>query len=138
MLENKIQKVISLCEKHWVKYEKDCSGYVKAVATEIVISITGQANDIVDQLNGLDWKLCKDGVDARQKAIEGHFVVGDLKAIRHGHVVIVVRGPLAQGKYPTVYWGSIGGVGKKNTTINWSWNKTDRDSVIYAYRSFKL
>lgn len=138
MRENKIQKVLSLCEKHWVKYQKDCSGYVKAVASEIGITVTGQANDIVDQMNGTGWTLCKDGVDARQKAIDGNFVIGGLKATSNGHVVVVVPGPLAHGKYPTAYWGSIGGVGKKNTTINWSWNTTDRDLVVYAYRAFNL
>ena len=137
-IKNKILKINSLCEKHWAKNEKNCSGFVKAVASDIGISVTGQANDIVDRLNNCDWVLCKNGVDARQKAIEGHFVVGGLKATPHGHVVIVVSGPLAHGKYPTAYWGSLGGVGKKYTTINWSWNKSDRDLVTYAYREFKL
>lgn len=103
---------------------------MKAVASEIGITITGQANDIVDQMNGTGWTLCKDGVDARQKAIDGNFVIGGLKATSNGHVVVVVPGPLAHGKYPTAYWGSIGGVGKKNTTINWSWNTTDRDLLF--------
>lgn len=138
MLENRVQKILSLCEKHWVKYQKDCSGFVKAVASEIGITITGQANDIVDQLSGLGWSRCKNGIDARQKALEGNFVLGGLKSAPHGYVVIVVRGPLAHGKYPTAYWGSLGGVGKKNATINWSWNSVDRDSVIYAYRPFDI
>jgi hypothetical protein len=29
------------------------------------------------------------------------------------HVVVVVDGPLAHGKYPTAYWGSLHGIGKK-------------------------
>ncbi|MET1257375.1 hypothetical protein [Aliikangiella maris] len=62
-------------------------------------------------------------------------VIVGLKAQPHGHVAIVVPGPLAHGKYPTAYWGSLGGVPKKNTTINWSWNKKDRDNVIYACRN---
>lgn len=89
-------------------------------------------------MNSADWTVCKNGIEARQKAIEGNFVIGGLKATGNGHVVVVVSGPLAHRKYPTAYWGSLGGVGKKNTTINWSWNKTDRDLVTYAYRTFKL
>ncbi len=138
-VNNRMLKVITLCEKYWAKNEKNCSGFVKDVASDLGIAVTGQANDIVDQLTGgAHWKLCKDGIDARQKAIEGKFVVGGLKAMPNGHVVIVVRGPLAHGKYPTAYWGSLGGVGKKNATINWSWNKTDRDLVTYAYSEFSL
>jgi len=49
----------------------------------------------------------------------------------------VVTGEVNQGKYPTGYWGSLGGVGKKATTINWSWNAMDRDKVRYAYYIFK-
>lgn len=75
------------------------------------------------------------GAGARAKALAGKFVVGGLKAAGHGHVVVVVAGPLSHGKYPTAYWGSLGGIAKKNTTVNWSWNKTDRDKVIYAYRN---
>ena len=138
MSQNKVNKIISLCEKYWDENQKNCSGFVKEIASEIGISVTGQANNIVDQLNGSDWVKCKDGIEARQKAIEGNFVVCGLKATQHGHVVVVVSGPLAHGKYPTAYWGSLGGVGKKNTTINWSWNKMDRDLVTYAYRAFKL
>ena len=138
MSQDKVKKVISLCEKHWGKNQKNCSGFVKDIASEIGVNVTGQANDIIDQLAGSGWIKCKDGIEARQKAIEGNFVVGGLKATPHGHVVVVVRGPLSHGKYPTAYWGSSGGVGKKNTTINWSWNKTDRDLVTYAYQAFKL
>lgn len=133
--KDKLEKIKNLCEEKWQKNEKDCSGFVKDVAAGLGIIITGQANDIVDQLSKSPWISCKDGVEARLKALEGNFVVGGLKATGNGHVVVVVDGPLASGKYPTAYWGSLGGVGKKNTTINWSWNKTDRDKVIYAYRS---
>jgi hypothetical protein len=47
---------------------------------------------------------------------------------------MIVSGDLAQGKYPTGYWGQLGGVGAKNKTLNWAWNAASRDSVIYAGR----
>ena len=50
--------------------------------------------------------------------------------------MVITPGPLAHNKYPTGYWGRLGGVGAENQTINWSWNATDRDKVLYAYRSF--
>ena len=129
------KKILDLCEKHWADHQKDCSGYVKAIARELKINLSGQANDIVDQIQKPPWRILKSGIEARLEAINGMFVVAGLKANPHGHVVVVVPGPLAHGKYPTAYWGSLGGVAKKNTTINWSWNKTDRDNVIYACRS---
>ena len=132
----KSDRIISLCEKYWDIYQKDCSGYVKAIAKDLNIMVSGQANDIVDQIQKSPWILLSSGTEARAKAVAGMFVVAGLKAAGHGHVVVVVPGPLSHNKYPTAYWGSLGGVGKKNTTINWSWNKTDRDNVIYAYRSF--
>lgn len=134
---DKAAKVKRMCEQYWLKNEKNCSGLVKDVAASLGLEIIGVANDIVDQFARKPWIICKDGIEARQKALEGEFVVGGLKAITNGHVVVVVSGPLAQGKYPTAYWGSLGGVGKKNTTINWAWNKAHRDKVVYAYRSFK-
>ena len=132
----KSKRIVSLCEKHWEKNKKNCSGYVKDIASELGIPLTGQANAIVVQIQKGRWKVAKSGVEARIQAVNGKFVVGGLKADKHGHVVIVVPGPLAHGKYPTAYWGSLDGVPKKSATINWSWNRTDRDKVIYGYTDF--
>jgi hypothetical protein len=68
-------------------------------------------------------------------------VIAGLKSSEHrpprnnGHVAIVVSGPLANGKYPTGYWGSSGGASAKNQTLNYSWNAADRDNVHYAAHS---
>jgi hypothetical protein len=43
-----------------------------------------------------------------------------------------VPGPLAHGKYPTAWWGSLGGSPGQNQTINWAWTEADRDKVSYA------
>jgi len=50
----------------------------------------------------------------------------------HGHVVVVVAGPLAHDAYPSAYWGRLGSRGEKNKTINWAWRAEDRDRVSYA------
>ena len=127
-----VQKIINLCEKHWGEHKNNCSGFAKAVAGEVGINLDGQANDIADQILKLPWKLLKSGGEATTEASMGKLVLGSLKAKPRGHVVIVVSGPLSHGKYPTAYWGSYGGVGKKNTTTNWSWTEIDRDNVIYS------
>ena len=120
----------------------DCSGFLKAVATEFGVSLTGQANDIVDQLTaGNGWtELGSDaqaGVKAAEAAARGEFVVGARKENGNGHVVVVVQGtPLAHGKYPFAYWGKLKDPANAgfNKTVNWAWNQTTRDSVTYASR----
>jgi hypothetical protein len=125
--------VATTCESHWAAHASDCSGFVKAVAAEVGVTLTGQANDIVDAIQAFPWKTATGGLDAATKAEMGYLVVGGLKAQPNGHVVVVVPGTVKDGKYPTAYWGSLGGIGKKNMTINWSWADGDRDRVIYGY-----
>ncbi|GAA4850839.1 hypothetical protein [Algivirga pacifica] len=137
--DNNGQKVILACEKHWETNKGDCNAFVKAVAKEFGIILTGQADNIVDQIKGPAWiKLGKDGLKAKKKAEEGWLVIGALRSEQHnpprehGHVVVVVEGAVAHGKYPRAYWGSLGGKPHQNETINYSWRKADRDNVIYA------
>ena len=127
--------ITRVCEERWEAYQDDCSGFVKAVATHLGITLTGQANDIVDQMQVLPWKVLKSGKEAEAHARLNFFVVRGLKASGHGHVVVVVPGPLNRETYPTAYWGRLGGQGRKASTINLAWNQTDRDKVTYAYYS---
>jgi hypothetical protein len=132
--ENNNGKVVEACEKVWDDYKSDCSGFVRAVALELKISVVdGPANDIVDSMATDPWKKLKDGVEAKGKAEEGNFVVAGLKATPNGHVAVVVGGPLNREKYPSGYWGKLGAQGKKNETLNWSWTLTDLPNVTYAY-----
>lgn len=125
-------KIVEACEKHWDTWKGDCSGFVKAVATEVGIRLTGQANDIVTQIQQEPWQPLADGVEAQRHAAAGLLVIGGLQESGHGHVVVVVPGALNRGKYPMAYWGRLGSEGKKNMTINWSWDAAERDNVIYA------
>ena len=127
-------KIINACEKYWDQYQSDCSGFVKAVANEVGIVLSGQANDIVDQIQQIPWKSLATGYEASINAEVG-LVIAGLKANPNGHVAVVVPGDLAHAKYPVGYWGRLGGGGRKNTTLNWSWNKTDRDKVFYALKT---
>jgi hypothetical protein len=127
------QQIINTCEAEFNAHDNDCSGFVRAVSRDLGITLTGLANDIVDEIQTAPWTTVPDGVQAKAQADSGFLVIGGLKDDPHGHVVVVVTGPLAAGKYPTAYWGRLGSIGKKNTTINWAWNKLDRDKVIYGY-----
>ena len=129
--------IIAYCEQEWSRYQHDCSGFVKAVAGDLGVSLSGLANELVDYWDKY-WVALDDGLAAKFQASQGYFVVAGLKANPHGHVVVVVDGPLVRGKYPTAYWGSLGGVGKKNAGINWAWAKKDLDSVSYYYYSGSL
>ncbi len=131
------QKIIDACEKYWDENSGNCSGFVKSVATGLGIILSGQANDIVDFIkDNNNWYDVNSGSDAMLWAEAGYLVVGGLKGSdqakpsANGHVVIVVPGPVDR-TYPAAYWGSLGGTGKKKTTVNYAWSKADRDNVIY-------
>jgi hypothetical protein len=131
--------VIAACEAEWDAHKADCSGFVIAVGARLSATIQGDANAIAQALSaGGVWQKLADGVAAAAAAQAGKFVVGGLAGAAqavpaaHGHVVVVVDGPLNRGKYPSAYWGRLGGVGAKDQTINWAWSTADRDNVIYA------
>lgn len=135
-------RVKDACEACFDAHKGDCSGFVRAVGTSLGVTITGLANEITDALSaGGPWRELDDGVAAAASAAAGKFVVAGLRGDEqatpdaHGHVVVVVAGqPLAHEAYPFGYWGRLGGVGSKNTTINFAWNANDRDNVTYAER----
>lgn len=118
-----------------------CNEFVNAVASRCGVTLSGNADQIMREITSSPWEqLGHDGVKASAAAANGALVVGGMTSRAlgdtHGHVVIVVKGPLARGKYPTAYWGTQnprirpdGGLG---TTINFSFNTNDRDRVTYA------
>ena len=133
-------RVKDACEACFDAHSGDCSGFARAVAGQLGVTLTGLANDIVDTISGGgDWTALANGVAASQQAAAGKLVIGGLRGDEqvspdpHGHVVVVVAGtPLAHGLYPFAYWGRLGGVGEKDQTVNWAWNTADRDNVTYA------
>jgi hypothetical protein len=137
---SRAQDIIDECERNFETYKADCSGFVKSVATRFDTDLEGQADNIVDQIKSTGWSILPDGKTAKQKADEGWLVVVGLKARDHnpprnnGHVAVIVSGPLARDKYPTAYWGTLGSIGRKKTTINYAWKDVDRDNVTYSGR----
>ena len=133
------QDIIDACEAEWDAHQSDCSGFAKAVATRLGVTLTGMADDIVGEIQQGPWSPVADGLTAAAQAAQGRFVVAGLNGAdqqvpdpAHGHVVVVVQGPLAHGLYPTAYWGQLGGVGKKDMTLNWAWREGDRDKLVYG------
>jgi hypothetical protein len=128
------QRIINACEANYSAHIGDCSGFAHAVAGALGITLEGMANDMVDHIQGGVWTAVTDGLAAKAQADAGNFVIGGLKDNPHGHVVVVVQGPIdaSHGKYPTAYWGSLAGKPGKNQTVNWAWNAAERDHVVYT------
>src|SRR5256885_9864904 len=87
--------VIAACTNHWVENSGDCSGFVKAVVKELNLGFTlsGQANDICDQIAKAPW--VRIGVGNNSAAVagitagEGKLVLAGLAAPGNGHVAVV-------------------------------------------------
>lgn len=126
--------VVAACETEWESWKADCSGFVKAVAGRLGVNLSGQANELIEYLQRApDWyKLDRDAKGAMTRASLGEFVIGGLAARPHGHVVVVVRSVATT--YPLAYWGRFGAVGKKRSTINFSWRRADLANVRYFAR----
>jgi hypothetical protein len=130
--------IVAACEAEWPAFRNDCSGFVRHVASRLGVTLTGLANAIVDEIRQGDWHSLQDGRAAKAAADAGQLVIGGLRGDEqvnpeeHGHVVVVVSGPLAHNAYPSAYWGKLGGVGAKDQTINFAWRTGDRDHVHYA------
>jgi hypothetical protein len=127
------------CETCFEAHKGDCSGFARAVANKLKVPLQGLADEIVETLRtGQGWSPLPNGVAAALSAKAGKLVIGGLKGSEqthpdlHGHVVVVVEGPLARNAYPSAYWGKLGGVGAKDKTINYAWIAEDRDRVSYA------
>ncbi|HTH99372.1 MAG TPA: hypothetical protein VL752_00380 [Acidisoma sp.] len=127
------------CETCFPDHKDDCSGFVRAVGSKLGVVVAGLANDIVMTIRaGGTWTTLPDGAAAASSAKAGKLVLAGLRGdeqfehSNHGHVAVVVDGPLAHARYPSAYWGKLGGTGAENETINWAWNTHDRDRVTYA------
>jgi len=120
-----------LCEKYYDKWIYDCSGFLKAVAKDLGITLTGMANNIIDFMGSSpSWRSLGNDADAAVRmAGQRYLVVAGLKAAGHGHVVIIMPG--AAKPYPTAYWGSISHHPGRNKTINWAWTRADLANVSY-------
>jgi len=127
-----MKTIKDICEARWDAWKSDCSGFLKAVAADVGIKLHGQANTIIDTMSDSWEDLGDDAAKAVLHASSRRLVVAGLKATGHGHVAVIVPGPATP--WPHAYWGQFNGTGRKNATINWAWNKADRDDVRYYSR----
>lgn len=132
-------EIVDACEAEWDAHKDDCSAFVRAVMGRLGIGLDGNANQIVDTIRaGQPWQPLQNGPVSAEAAAAGKLVLAGLRGdeqqnhSNHGHVVVIVAGPLAHNRYPTAYWGRLGGGGAKYETINWAWRENDRDRVFYA------
>jgi hypothetical protein len=107
------QEIIDACTLNFEANKSACNQFVEAVAGALGVTLftpDDNANAIVDKLrNAPDWTTLAHGVTAKWQADAGLLVIGGLKGSdeatpsEHGHVVVVVSGPLdlAHNKYPT-------------------------------------
>ena len=135
--------IIDVCENNWDANKSDCSGFVKAVSNALGVTLFSagdNADAIMDKLStAVGWNLIGDLPTVESDASLGMFVIAGLKsgdfnpARANGHVVVVVKGddPNHPG-YPMAYWGTLGGVGQKDSSIRNSFTpNTDLPNVKY-------
>jgi hypothetical protein len=133
-------KVMAALKSCYQANTGDCSGFLKAVMRQLEIPYSGNpmADDFYAMLvNGTGgWERLGGGPEAAARAGAGDLVIGALDGPTahqtHGHVVIVVPGPLNRGSYPTAWWGSLGGTPGKNQTINWAWKADVLPKVLFG------
>ncbi len=127
------------CASLWDAHKNDCSGFACAVAKAVGVPLAGDANAIADLVRTAPdgWQKLSGGAEAAAVA-RNHLVIGGLRGEQqavpdvHGHVVVVIDGPIDRGRYPSAWWGSLRGSPGKNQTINYAWTEQDRDKVVYA------
>lgn len=136
--------VISVCNKSYDVYSHDPGEFVQSVAGQFGISLSNRSSEIIATINGPGWEQLPDGTAAAARARAGYLVIGGLRGTLSknpsavDYVVVVVDGPLAAGKYPSAFWGSIRGEGGRFQTLNWVWPTGDRDHVIYAAKALSV
>lgn len=139
-------RIIEACKDVWSGKKDACNFFVIAVADQLGVTLSGRADDIVDEIRGADWSRLKHGVAARDAAKQGRFIVAGMKSTEfdpprsEGHVAIVVTGAMnPAGWAPAGYWGSMessvaekGGMG---SPISLCFRASDQAKITYAHFS---
>jgi hypothetical protein len=137
------QHIIDVCEANWDANKTDCNHFVKAVADALGITIFGpndNADAIINKLSSAaGWSVIPDRATVESRASAGDFIIAGLRSSEfhpprnNGHVVVVVAGDdSSHPGFPMAYWGTLNGVGKKNSSIRNSFIPgADLDSVHY-------
>jgi hypothetical protein len=124
----------------------DCSGFVKAVQTDLwLMPFKGKANSIYDELGERsDWVIFGSGADALayagHAANMGSLTIGVWKNSdpnSNGHVAIITAYLPMLGSKPEQHaigaWGELHGVGQLLGRISQSFGATKHQQIRYAY-----
>jgi hypothetical protein len=150
--------VLEACEKHWPSQQRNCSGFVRAVANELFVLLPGSSG----QADWMTWFIKEwaagsntmsgirpgpsAGLRAAEFAARGFLVVAgatsdEINSVRkippeartaHGHVVVVAPG-LSDSGWPKGYWGTLGGTGYKNSSLSKCFRAALRDKLHCFY-----
>ena len=135
-------RVQQACEDAFSANKDDCNKFVKAVASSLGVTLDGNADAIVAEVQGAPWTYIGNDLEAAKNAAnlaaQDKLVIGGLTsgelAEAHGHVVVVVPASLVNGIYPVAYWGSIAaGRAAKLRGVNYAFQHPFCDSVRYGW-----
>ena len=136
MLTARIRTPICCSKGSWPNVPP-CSGvFVTAVAALLSFTFQGDADAMVGAIQAQPWNYL--GNDLNAAAAGGNWVVAGLTSGElsdtNGHVVIIVRGNLVNGKYPQLYCGSLKpSIRLPNSSINYPFAPSVRDTVHYGW-----
>lgn len=139
-MPTKAEEIIATCENNFETGKADCNLFVKSVASKFGVTLTGNADKITEEITEGGWTPIANGIEAKAKADAGWLVIVGIMGkdydpkSAHGHVCVVVSGSLdtTYKKYPTAYWGRLGGIGEKSKTVNYAYNAKSVDRVVYG------
>lgn len=125
-------RVIGACTKHWPANNGDCSAFVRAVAHDLGLEVTGNANSIYDEISAVPWARIGIGTDAATiagvSAGEGKLVIAARRNAFDSYSAVDRNKAVA-------FWGSLDAVGQEYTRITRSWTASDLTQVLFAYRA---
>jgi hypothetical protein len=141
----KRSRIIAACTRRWPFNQGDCSAFVRAVAGDCGVVLSGNANAIYEQIASGPWVRIGVGASAASvagvTAGEGRLVIAARQDQPHGHVAVVVDYRNAFDSYSAIdrrkavaFWGSLNFVGAEYTRITKSWSSADLQGVLFAYR----
>jgi hypothetical protein len=149
------QCIVDACKAAWdesflrgTPNRSNCSGFVKSVAQTLGVPLPAAVNadgiaDTVASVAG--WMQLVSGPAALHRATLGHFVLALLRGsdhrppALHGHVGVIVGGPLDRGLYPPIWCGSLGRAQSRgDKSVGLVWNPAVRDNVEYWAYTLKV
>lgn len=144
-LAAKRSRVIAACKKNWDANKGDCSAFVRAVSQELGFTLSGQANDIYQEIQKDPWTRIGVGTQSSSvagiSAGEGKFVLAAMTGSPNGHVAVVVDYRNAFDSYSpsernkaVASWGALHSVGADYQKITSSFTAADLARTLFAYQ----